>query len=220
MLTRDSTKEVSKENITESKVGGDLEAELSIEVTCAECYLKAAATAELTIDGDFDLGGTLKNVSKQFGNEIKNFTETTVESIKAVAIHALDEVGDLFTGDEFRIEDVFDFSLIQIDTDIDIVVPPLPAVKLLFQIDHLDLYMAIDTTIAAGATLTLPLYKSQSAVGVSAGDGLEIGIFVTMDLILSVEGELTMRSGFHLLLEKPIGFNIAMFSTDVSEIIL
>ncbi len=187
---------------------------------CSECYFKATATAELTIDGDFDLSGTLRNVSGQFEDEIKNFTKTAANSIEAVATHALDEVSDLFTGDEFRIEDVFDFSLIHIDTDIDIVVPPLPAVNLLFQIDHLDLYMAIDTTIAAGATLTIPLYKSQSAVGVSAGDGLEIGIFVTMDLILSVEGELTLRSGFHLLLEKPIGFKLALFSTEVSEIIL
>ncbi|KAK3899384.1 hypothetical protein C8A05DRAFT_18171 [Staphylotrichum tortipilum] len=213
------TKEVEKKNITESKVGGDFEAELNIEVICAECYFKAAATAELTIDGEFDLAGTITNVTEQFGNEIKNLTKSAYTSLKAVAKNAVSELKDIFDDDDFRIEDVIDFNLVHIDTDIDIDVPPLPAVNLLFQIDNLDLYMAIDTTIAASATLTIPLYKSQSAVGVSTGSGLEIGIFVTMDLILSVEGELTLRSGFHLLLEKPIGFKLALFSTEVSELI-
>ena len=210
----------STHNVNTSGVD-NLEAQLSIEVSCHTCYIKAGATAQLTINGTFDFGGVLSNITEQLGDELKNLTDTLVQSLGGVVKTFVKETADAaLHNDEFNIEDVFNFDDFHVDTDIDILPPPLPEVQLLFQIDHLDLYMVIDTTLAAGATLTLPLYKSQSAVGISAGEGLEIGLFVTMDLILSVEGAISLRSGFHLLLDRPMGFNIALFSADVSSIIL
>jgi hypothetical protein len=216
-----STKEVNADINVNKKTNATLEAGLSIDVTCATCYIKGAATAELIINGKFDLGGTLSNVTKQLGTELKNLTETTVDSLGDIAKNFLQEIKDAAVKQTaFEIEDVLNFDNLHIDTDIDIDLPPLPEVQLLMQIDHLDLYMAIDTTISAHATLTIPLYKSQSVVGISSGDDLEIGLLATMDLILSAEGEITLRSGFHLLLEKPIGFSLALFSNNVSDIIL
>jgi hypothetical protein len=183
--------------------------------------LKGGATAELTINGTLDLGSTIKNLTAQLGRELKNLTDTAIDSLPKVFENFDDEVVDIVEpGQEFELDKAIDFSKLEVDTDIDIDLPPLPAVQILFQIDNLDLYMEIDTTIAAGATLTIPLYKSQSQFGVSSGDDLEIGLFVTMDLILSVEGEISLRSGFHLVLDDPVGFNIALFGTDVSKLIL
>ncbi|KAK4233903.1 hypothetical protein C8A03DRAFT_19102 [Achaetomium macrosporum] len=212
--------------VNTSSVEG-LEAAVSVEVKCSTCYFKAGATAQLNIEGSFDLGNATRNITDQLGEELKNLTETSIGAIKTIADQFWDEVQeavdfDLSTGFDF--EEAFSFDNVTIDTDIDIDLPPLPAVQLLFQIDYLDLYVAIDTTIAAEATLTLPLFKTPvttpfGPLGISISEDLEIGIFVTIDLILSVEGEISLRSGFHLLLEDPVGFKIAMFSSDVSDVI-
>jgi hypothetical protein len=194
---------------------------VSIDITCVTCYLKAGATAELTINGTLDLGATMKNVTAQLGRELKNLTETALESLPKVFENLDEEIKDIpRIGEEFEFDKAVNFNNLHVDTDIDIDLPPLPAVQILFQVDNMDLYMEIDTTIAAGATLTVPLYKSQTAFGISVGDDMEIGLFVTLDLILSVEGEISLRSGFHLLLDDPVGFKIALFGTDVSNLIL
>jgi hypothetical protein len=214
-LTRSSTYEVA--GVPE------LESQMTIEVVCVTCYLKAGATATLSINGTFDFGDTMKNVTLQLKDELKNMTETAIDSISDVASNAIDEFGDLFSKDEeFELDEVINFDNFTIDVDIDIDLPPLPEVGILFQIDSMDLYMLIDTTISAGATYTIPIFKSQTNFGVSdpRNPDLEIGLFVTMDLILNVEGEISLRSGFHLLLDDPVGFKIALFATDVSDLIL
>lgn len=196
----------------------DVEASLSVEVKCVTCYFKAGATATRTINGDFDLGNTLGNLTDQLGNEFHNMSQSARDSFKEV--FDWDEFKELFTPEDFELDEFVNFDNFHIDTDFDIELPPLPEVQLLFQIDNMDLYMEVDTTIAAEATLTIPLYKSQTAVGISIAPGLEAGLFATMDLILGVEGELVIRSGFHLLIEEPVGFNIALFGQNVSSIIL
>ncbi|KAL2015089.1 hypothetical protein VTK56DRAFT_6321 [Thermocarpiscus australiensis] len=205
---------------------GQVDAGLSIQVKCLTCYFKASVTAELSINGTFDLANTLHNLTEQFEDEFHNLTRAGIAFLDAELKNVQDvlqDAEDLIASGDFSITDfvneVASFDNVTFNTTIDIVPPPLPEVQLLFQIDHLDLYVAIDTITAAEATMTIPLYKSKSPFGVSASDDLEIGIFVTMDLILSVNGELDIRSGFHLLLDKPVGFHIALFGNDVSNII-
>ncbi|KAK4118649.1 hypothetical protein N657DRAFT_367267 [Parathielavia appendiculata] len=202
----------------------DLEAQVTVEVVCVTCYLKGGATATLSINGTFDFGDTMKNLTSQLKEEFKNMTETALDSIKKITTNVAEEVGDFFDprpGEDFELEEVINFDNFTIDVDTDIDLPPLPEVGVLFQIDNLDLYMLLDTTISAGATYTIPIFKSQTSFGVSdpTNPDLEIGLFVTMDLILNVEGEISLRSGFHLLLEDPVGFKIALFGNDVSDMI-
>ncbi|KAK4098489.1 hypothetical protein N658DRAFT_455024 [Parathielavia hyrcaniae] len=196
--------------------------ELTVEVVCVTCYVKGGATATLTVNGTFDFGDTMRNVTSQLKDEFKNMTETAIDSIGEITANVFDELGDIFDPDEeFEFEDLINFDNFTVDVDVDIDLPPLPEVGILFQIDSLDLYMLIDTTISASATYTIPLFKSQTKFGVSSptNPDLEIGLFVTLDLILNVEGEISLRSGFHLLLEDPVGFKIALFGTDVSDLI-
>jgi hypothetical protein len=190
-------------------------------VKCSQCYFKAGITANLTIDGEIDIGADVKNLTTQFGEEIKNLTETAVASLKSVGEQVLDAIEAAFDDSRhLTLDDVIDFDNVTIDTDIDIVPPPLPEVQLLFQIDFLDLYVAIDFTIGAHAALSLPLFRSNTPLGVSAGDDMEIGIIVAIDLLINVDGELTIQSGFHLVLDDPTGFHIALFGQDVSDLFL
>ena len=92
--------------------------------------------------------------------------------------------------------------------------------QLEFKLQELDLYMLLDTEVSAEATLTIPLYVSQTPVGISLGPDLEVGVFVTLDLILSVGGAVSLRSGFHLRVDETMGFKLALFSRDVSDVYL
>ncbi|KAL2179582.1 uncharacterized protein P884DRAFT_194912 [Thermothelomyces heterothallicus CBS 202.75] len=205
-------------NVTDTKLENtDFEASLEVNVKCETCYFKAGASVALTIDGEFDFGDAFRNVTGQFIDEAKNLTDSLVESLDDV-IH-WGEIRDLFTEDDFELDEFINFDGFDVDTDFDIDLPPLPAVNLLFQIDHLDLYVALDTTISGKASLTIPLYKSQSPVGITIAPGLEAGIFATMDLLLSAEAEMIIRSGFHLQLPDPVGFHIALFGKNVSSVI-
>lgn len=222
MLTSTRSFDASAKNKTGHN--DEIEASLNIEVTCSTCYFKANVTAALSIQGDFDLGATLKNVTAQFGDEINNFTDSALHAVETVVQtvgkNLTNDIELLKNHDHIDLDDLISFDNITLDTDFHIVPPPLPEVELQFSIDFLDLYVALDFTIDAHASFTLPLYKSESALGISVPDGTEFGVFVTMDLLLSVDGELSIQSGFHLLLDKPVGFKIALFSSNVSEIIL
>lgn len=165
--------------------------------------------------GGFDVGDTILNVTKQVGEEFSNLTRSAGASIQAYVQHIISEARN----NELHRDD-FSFDNFTLDTDFDIDIPPMPEVGLLFTLDHLDLMMVIEASFSASATLTIPLYISQTPVGIKVGEGLEVGIFATVDLILAVEGSIDLRTGFHLKLDDPVGFNLQMFSHNVSDIIL
>ncbi|KAL1838411.1 hypothetical protein VTJ49DRAFT_2695 [Mycothermus thermophilus] len=192
---------------------GDLSLSLAVEVTCVSCYISADATAKLSINGDFDLSSTIHNVTEQLGDELSNLTKSTQDSIEAWARNIWHETtaGTLDSSD-------FSFDNFTIDNDFNIQIEELPDVTFEFTLAHLDVYALLDTTISASATLTIPLYKSQTPVGIWVGEQLELGVFVTVDLILSVDGSISLRSGFHIRVDEELGFELPMFSRDVSDV--
>lgn len=114
--------------------------------------------------------------------------------------------------------DDFDFPPFDVDFDIDL--PKLPECNLRLQFDGLELYMEIDTILSGSATYTLNLYTSQTPIGFKVADGLSVGVVFSIDLIVSVEAEVDISSGFHILLNDGIAIDIHMFDHDVSSITL
>ncbi|KAK1574625.1 uncharacterized protein LY79DRAFT_695224 [Colletotrichum navitas] len=81
-----------------------------------------------------------------------------------------------------------------------------------------DLYMQLDTTLSAGLNYKLNLYTSTTPLGAKVGDALQLGVVFAVDLILSVESEVRMSSGFHIRMDDRVGFDIALFSKNVSSV--
>lgn len=100
----------------------------------------------------------------------------------------------------------------------DIRVPVIPECLLTFEFDGLELYMELDTTLTGGASYTFPIFVSQTPLGFSAGKELNIGVIFTIDLLLSVEAAITIRSGFHIELKESLVLNLPMFGKNVSSI--
>lgn len=119
--------------------------------------------------------------------------------------------------DGFHLSD-FDFG--PLDIDFDVEVPEIPSADLNFQFDGMELYMEMDTILSSGATYTLNLYTSKSPIGFAVAEDLLIGIVFSVDLILSVESEVDISTGFHIQLHDGVLINIPMFDRNVSSITL
>ena len=184
-----------------------------MEIVCTTCYIKGTATAQFTISGNFNFSQAFHNVTSEVETEADNITMTAVDYVENYVKSAITSA----TSDGFKIDD-FDFPPIQIDFDID--VPDIPECELQFQFDGMELYMQIDTIISSGATYTLNLYTSKTPIGFTVGEDLLIGVVISVDLILSVEAEIDISSGFHIQLKDGVAINIPMFSQDVSSITL
>lgn len=180
------------------------------------CYFKAAASIELAVNGKLDVGGLISNVTEQVADDLKNLTDTAGDALKAFGKSFLGHLGI----DRFEDAREFDLNNFTFKRNFDIEIPPLPQVDLSLSLNDLDVYVELDTTIDAAATLTIPLFKSNTNFGVEVSQDLQVGFIATVDLILDVKGGLDLRTGFHLKVDRDLGFKLALFSQNVSSIIL
>ncbi|KAI1030139.1 hypothetical protein LB504_010413 [Fusarium proliferatum] len=189
---------------------GNTSVSASIEITCATCYIKGTATTEFIYDREFNISRAFSNFTNQVRREIDSLADQTADYIENYIDTVADNLDDGF--------DLDDFDLPPLDYNLNVDIPEIPEFRLQFQFDGLEVYMLIDTVLSAGATYTLNLYTSTTPAGFAVRDNLEIGVIFTIDLILSVEGEINISSGFHLRLDDGVLFDIAIFSKKISDL--
>ncbi|KAF5639290.1 hypothetical protein F52700_4142 [Fusarium sp. NRRL 52700] len=189
---------------------GNTSVSASIEITCATCYIKGTATTEFIYDREFNISRAFSNFTNQVRREIDSLADETADYIEEYIDTVADNLDDGL--------DLDDFDLPPLDYNLNIDIPEIPEFRLQFQFDGLEVYMLIDTVLSAGATYTLNLYTSTTPAGFAVRDNLEIGVIFAIDLILSVEGEINISSGFHLRLDDGVLFDIAIFSKEISNL--
>lgn len=118
-----------------------------------------------------------------------------------------------------ELEEAFPLDVLQFPTiDIDFNLPdidPIPDLTLSFALDDLELYLDLEVTLTAEATYTLPLFRSQSSLGMALPDAYA-GAVVAIDLVLTSEAEVELQSGFHLKVDGSILLDIGMFAQNMS----
>ncbi|KAG5804541.1 hypothetical protein H9Q74_008774 [Fusarium xylarioides] len=189
---------------------GNTSVSASIEIIYATCYIKGTATTEFIYDREFNVSRAFSNFTRQVRREIDNLADETADYIEKYTDTVADNLDDGF--------DLDDFDLPPLDYDLNIDIPEIPEFRLQFQFDGLEVYMLIDTVLSAGAAYTLDLYTSTTPAGFAVRDNLEVGVIFAIDLILSVEGEINISSGFHLRLDDGVLFDIAIFSKKISNL--
>ncbi|KAK1538934.1 uncharacterized protein CCOS01_00248 [Colletotrichum costaricense] len=190
----------------EAEAGANVTASAGIEVVCTKCYIKGKASAHLTIDGTFNATKVATDIGNEFEETFDNITTYAKNYVSGV----VDNLSDGLDANDF------DFPPLNITFDLD--VPSFPEAGLGFGFEDLEIYMQLDTTLSAGLSYTLNLYTSTTPLGSKIGDDLLLGVVFSIDLILSVESELQMSSGFHLRMDDEVGFDIALFSKNVSSV--
>lgn len=101
-----------------------------------------------------------------------------------------------------------------IDLNLDL---KLPEYNVAVNLTDLEIYMEIDTILAASMTYTFNIYQSETIVGVTLDQDFLLGAVFSIDLIFSVDSEIDIRSGFHVRFDNIIT-QIALFSEEASKI--
>ncbi|KAM9880718.1 hypothetical protein BJF96_g4671 [Verticillium dahliae] len=201
------SKEVGVDLPKDNEATADASLHASVEVLCRTCYIKGTANVDLTIDGDFDAGAAIQSLGNKFEAVIDNMTDYVDTYIRDV----FDKVQEQGVSSSA-------FDLPPLDVDLSLDIQGIPECQLHFGFDGLELYMDTQLTMTAGATYSLNLYTSVTPLGFKVGDVL-VGVTFAVDLLLSVESEISVTSGFHLKLEDGIAIDIALFSDEVSVIV-
>ncbi|KAF6835746.1 glycolate oxidase [Colletotrichum musicola] len=189
--------DVGNENVT---------ATAGINIVCTKCYVKGRANAHMTIDGTFNVTKVAKDIGNEFEETFDNITTYAKDYVSGVA----KKLSDGFDADDF------DFP--PLNVTFDVPVPEFPQCKLGFGFDDFEMYMELDTTLSAGLTYTLNLYTSTTPLGSRIGDDLLLGVVFSIDLILSVESQVQMTSGFHIKMDDSVNFEMTLFSKNVSSV--
>jgi hypothetical protein len=183
-----------------------------IEIVCTKCYIKGVATAELSIDSNFDAGLVVSQTLDEVKGKVENFTE----QVDDYFIEYFKEVARDIRKDGLDFED---FAPPTFNYDFGMDIPAIPECNLRFQFDGMELYMLTNIILSAGVTYELNLYSSNSPIGISITEDLQVGVIFAIDLIINVEGEIDISSGFHIQIEDGAAINIGLFADDISDII-
>ncbi|CRK29916.1 hypothetical protein BN1723_003875 [Verticillium longisporum] len=197
--------EVDLPKDNEATVNSSLHA--SVEVLCRTCYIKGTANVNITTDKNFDASVAIQSIENKFEAVIDDMTNYVNKYIRQVF-------------DKVKEQDISSsaFDMPPLDVDLNLDIQGIPECQLHFGFDGLELYMDTQLTMTAGATYSLNLYTSVTPLGFKVGDVL-VGVTFAVDLLLSVESEISVASGFHLKLDDGIAIDIALFSDEVSDIV-
>lgn len=184
-----------------------------VEITCTTCYIKGTATAQVTISENFNITQAFDDFKNEVEHDIGVVTNETVDAFetyfKTLAL-------DITSLNPEKFVDDLAFPTVN-DTSFDLEIPDIPQASLLFQFDGLELYMAIDTVLSGGSTYSVNIYTSNTPIGVSAGKD-KLGVTFSIDLVLSVNANIDITSGFHIKLDDSVTIDLALFSHNVSTI--
>jgi hypothetical protein len=183
------------------------ETSVGIEVSCNTCYLKGQASVSLTINESFN--------TSQVVEQVETGIENTLDSIQTYVRNVSSAIADGFLELDFDFDDIP-----PPDIDFNVDIESLPDVQLKLELDELEIFMEMTTTLSGGVTYTLNLYSSVTPLG-GAVQGLgTVGLVFSIDLILSVESEVQIANGFHIKLDDGVLIDIALFSKKVSQLAL
>ncbi|KAI1333317.1 hypothetical protein F5Y16DRAFT_9650 [Xylariaceae sp. FL0255] len=196
-------------DVTSSDEDGSATA--GIEVVCSTCYVTGIVTAELDYGGNFNLGQAIMNFTSDVTDDIRNVTDETITYVENVLKNA---THDIENGD-FDFADI-DFPPFNVSLNVDL--PEISEVNLRFQLDGLELYANLDTTLSAGASYTLNLYTSDSPIGLAVNSDTFIGVIASIDLLLYADGDINLSSGLHLQANDGLALDISLFGKNVSSI--
>jgi hypothetical protein len=144
------------------------------------------------------------------------------DEVKTEANAVLNEIGEYVHNVTHAITD----NLTDISSSLDELPSPqinfnvdldFPGYELEVEFQDTELFVELSTIVSAGFTYTLSLYQS-SELGIALGPKLLLGAVFSFDLILSVDGEVEIKYGFHVKLDKKTTMKIALFAKEPSHL--
>ncbi|GJN78662.1 hypothetical protein PLIIFM63780_002171 [Purpureocillium lilacinum] len=198
--------EYKNDDVTHRRRDGT-EVSASIEIKCTKCYIRGVARAKLTAEEPFN--------GSEIIEDVKNATKTTFNSITDYWDNITTVVKDNWkdwTPDEI-ITEIEQMPPPQVDLNVDL---EFPGYQLQVAFVNTELYVELSTILSSGLSYSLTLYSS-TQLGAQIGKKLFLGVVFSIELLLSVESEIEISSGFHIKLDDEVLMTIALFSKEASD---
>lgn len=190
----------------------------SIEITCQKCYIKGSASATITAKENFNLTAEAASIKSSVNNtlhEIADYASLVVGDMKDYISNTTGNlIQDITHLDS--LSELHGFKLPPPNITFDVDVGKLDDVSLEVIFTEAEIYVELSILLSAGVTYSLNLYTS-SELGYEVGK-VFVGFVATIDLILSVESQIELDSGFHLKFDKDMGMKLALFSEEASHL--
>lgn len=171
-------------------------------VRCLSCYVKGAATAELTINDSRNISQIVQDTIDDVREPIERLYNDTVAEAKRFRDHEKDVDTDSF------------------DVDIQPISLDPPDASVEFRIDGLDIYLDMNVVVAAGGNFTIPLLAVSPVPFSPLLEDL-VDIAFKFELILGViEGEFDIDSGVHLKVNDAVSLKLNLFGDETQDAVL
>ena len=179
---------------------------------CTTCYVTADITAELRVSSQYNASAAIEDIVDDVFDDVVNITHSIIDDLEAsLKNNTLDFLQLDFDGMEWPVIDA--------DLALDAFVGGLPDVHFAVTLDNFDFYVALTTSLTGSASYALNLFTSQTQFGIRIDSNTEIGVFVTVDLLMSANAAVTMDHGFHLAIDDGLAFVIDLFASDMSSLV-
>lgn len=186
------------------------ESKINIGVTCRTCYILGNASVHFSTDGDFNASTAVDSIVQDVKNTVVNITDAVEQVIKDTADNATQIAKQIIDGD---FEDVT-WPTLPIDFNMNI--QGIPQSHLTFQFDGLDVYVELETSISNGS-YSMNLYRQQTPLGIGLASQ-NLGVFFSLDLVLTTIAEVDMISGFHIKFDDSVIVKMNFFDTNFTDI--
>ncbi|KAJ5690951.1 hypothetical protein N7488_011686 [Penicillium malachiteum] len=176
-----------------------------IEIICSTCYFNGSVTGELTLKGDFNISAIAEDIYDEF----KNDTETFIDTLKDYAEQMAEDI--------ISLKGIPAWPSVDYDMSLDGTSSEFSGAEVHFEFDNLELYIDLDIKLSEGATYTVNLFTSETAVGFSV-PGATVGAVFSVDLILMADAEIDVGTGIHLKLDDGLSFDLELFDHELSTV--
>ncbi|KAK6439866.1 hypothetical protein LTR95_003920 [Oleoguttula sp. CCFEE 5521] len=187
-------------------------ASVSFEITCVECYIKGQVTGDLLIDGNLNISQLAEQTLDEVTDGIKNITDSFVNQTEAWAETVWTDV----------VTHKFDALALPTYNETSLDLPdltPLPNTTIIFGFGGVELFLKIKTSLSQ-LKYQLPVVPKTPVPGWGLIVlGVDLGLYFSMDLILTADAEIDITSGVHLKIGEDAALHANLFGSDVSQII-
>jgi hypothetical protein len=176
---------------------------------CTKCYITGNVHTELSVDSNFNVSDALVETIHDIGDAFND----TVSAIADAFHEYTDDMSANFSSFANG-----DLGVPDIDVPLEMNITSTPEASFQIRFDGLEIYLQLQTIVAAGSSITIPLFETSPTTGPLKG--LHVATWFTIDLILDVRRTVSMSSGLHLRLEDGIAIAIDLFGDTPSEVMM
>jgi hypothetical protein len=191
-----------------------------VTITCTSCYTTAKVTTSLTFSDKFDATKGIEGVTNGVQPVTKQMTQNMVDLIssdfQSSGSTVMQDVQDVAQG-------TLGIEMLPYPTlpfDFNAAIASIQDITVRHQIDGMELFMQLETSLSKGATYEINLFTSKSQAPLKISDSLMLGVTAELDLIIDAQSAMDMTNGFHIQFNDGLLMEMKLFANTPPHVTL